>query len=117
MLEKLQKVSGLLRPLTPLAVLLGLAGLGLFAWSAVTSDGDGYLIPGLLAALWGAWLFTLITGFRSVPPPAGGQERFAARFRTRLARAGYGLLAWIVVGAGLAALFMTYRLLTLQYSP
>lgn len=113
MLETLQKITLRLRLLLPLAVVLGCAGAAVFVWSVATADGDGYLAPGLLAAMWGAWLFTLVTGFRSVPPPAGDQQPFRTRFRSRMIRAGYTLMAWILLGAGLAALFLTWRLLVL----
>lgn len=111
MLERLEKITRGLRPLMPFSAVLGVAGAGLFAWSAAVAEADDYLIPGLLAALWGAWLFTLVTGFRDVPPPASGQQSLRARSRVRLARIGFGVLAWILLAAGLAALFMTWRLL------
>ena len=113
MIEALQKIAVRLRPLMPVAVLLGVAGCALFTWSAVTVKNDGYLAPGLLAALWGAWLFTLISGFSAVPPPARQQQPLRKRLRIQLARAGYTLMAWIILASGLVALFMTFRLLAL----
>ncbi|MFU8814605.1 MAG: hypothetical protein ACNA7W_04610 [Pseudomonadales bacterium] len=116
MLETLQKVSRPLRRLLPLAVVLGLAGVVVFLWSAATGgsgESDSYLIPGLLAMLWGALLFVLITGFRNVPPPAGPEHAFGMRLRIRFARAGYQIMAWFIIAAGLASLFVTFRLLTL----
>lgn len=113
MLETLQKIAVRLRPLMPLSVILGVIGAALFAWSAAVADGEGYLIPGLLVALWGAWLFALITGFREVPPSAHQHQPLTVRFRTRLARAGYGAMAGIILASGVAALFLSYRLLAL----
>lgn len=116
MLERLQRIAVRIRPLLPLSVVLGLAGVAVFLWSAATGgagEEDGFLIPGLLATLWGAILFVLITGFRNVPPPAGPQHSFGIRLRIRLARASYHLMAWFIVGASLAALIMSYRLLML----
>lgn len=110
MLEILQAVAARLRVLTPLAVLLGVAGLGLFIGSAVGIAPASYLTPGLLATIWGVWLFALITGFRGALPAAAPEQSWARRQRLRLARAGYVLMAWVVVGTGLAALFLSYRL-------
>ena len=116
MLEILQKIAGPLRPLLPLTVVLGLAGVALFLWSAATGgsgESDSYLIPGVLATLWGALLFVLITGFRNVPPRAGPEHAFGMRLRIRFARAGYQFMAWFIIAAGLASLFITFRLLML----
>lgn len=110
MLELLQAIAVRLRALTPLAVALGAAGFALFAGSAVGIAPASYLTPGLLAAIWGVWLFALITGFRGVTPAAAPDLSWARRQRARLARAGYALMAWVVVGTGLAALFLSYRL-------
>jgi hypothetical protein len=111
--EALQKLASHLRPLMPLSVAVGVAGCALFTWSAVTQQGDGYLAPGLLAAVWGAWLFTLISGFNDTPPQARRQQSWRTRLEVRLARTGYTVMAWIILVSGLVALFMTYRLLAL----
>jgi len=110
MLELLQVIAVRLRVLVPLAVVLGAAGFVLFVGSAVGFAPASYLTPGLLATIWGVWLFALITGFRGAPPAAAPEQSWARRQRARLARAGYILMAWVVVGTGLAALFLSYRL-------
>jgi hypothetical protein len=116
MLERLQIAARWLRPVLPLAVVVGLAGVVLFLWSAAAGGGgqeDGRLILGLLATLWGALLFTLITGFRQVPAQADPQQRLAQRLKTRLARACYVVMAWLMLGAAAISVLMTYRLLAL----
>lgn len=116
MLEKLQKTAHWLRPVLPVSVLLGIAGVALFLWSAAAGGGrqdDGALILGLIATLWGALLFALITGFRQVPPPVSDRQPMLSRVRTRLARGAYVLMAWAMLGATAVSLLMTYRLLML----
>lgn len=110
MLEFLQAIALRLRMLVPLAVVLGAAGFVLFAAAAVGLAPATYLTPGLLAAIWGVWLFALLTGFRGAPPASAPEQSWARRQRARLARAGNILMAWVVVGTGLAALFLSYRL-------
>lgn len=110
MLELLQAIAVRLRVLTPLAVVLGAAGFALFVASVIDLAPESYLTPGLLLTIWGVWLFALITGFRGAPPAVTADLSWARRQRVRLARAGYVLMAWVVVGTGLAALFLSYRL-------
>lgn len=113
MVTVLQRIAWRLRPLTPLAVVLAAAGLATFGWSVLSADGDRVLIPGLLCAVWGAWLFTLITGFSSLQPPPDPAQPWRLRLRRRLAWAGYRIMAAAVIGGGLAAAFLTLRLLVL----
>lgn len=113
MVELLQAIALRLRPLMPLSVAVMLAGLGLFAASVTMTDRDGWLVAGLLAALWGGWLFTLLSGFHGPPPPADARQPLRMRLRLRLARAAHVVLAWVLIGAGLAGLFVTVRLVVL----
>jgi hypothetical protein len=116
MLERLQITARWARPALPVSVVVSLAGVTLFLWSATAGGGgqeDGWLILGLLATLWGALLFTLITGFREVPGPAESRQRLVQRLKIRLARAGYVVMAWLMLGASAISLLMTYRLLAL----
>jgi hypothetical protein len=116
-LERFEQVAGRLAGLLPVAVLVGVAGAGLFLWAAATGtrsgDGasdDGLLILGLIAALWGALLFALITGFREVPAQVDTALPWFRRMRARLRRAAYLLMAWVMLGAAGVAVMMTYRL-------
>jgi hypothetical protein len=119
MLERLQRAAGWLRPALPVAVLGGLAGVALFLWSAVAGGGgqhDGWMILGLIAALWGALLFALITAFRQLPAPADPQQGFVQRLKARVGRALYVAVAWLMLTAAAVSLLMTYRLLSLWIS-
>jgi cbb3-type cytochrome oxidase maturation protein len=115
MLERLQKAAEWLRPLLPVAVVLGIAGVIVFLWAAAAGGGqdDGALILGLVATLWGALLFALITGFRQIPPPASNQQSLVLRIKAQLTRGAYVVMAWAMAGAAALSLLMTYRLLML----
>lgn len=113
MLELLQAIAFRLRVLTPVAVVLGLAGIGVFAGSAIGVAPEAYLTPGLLAAIWGVWLFALTTGFRVALPVVRPDQPWGVRFRARLARAGYVLMAWVILGTGVAATLLSVRLIML----
>lgn len=118
MLERLQRIAIRLRPLLPLAVAVGVGGLAVFLWSStrnVPAERDTYLIPGLLATLWGALLFTFITGLRQVPALPAPQDSLWRRLRARLARGVQHVIAWLILGAAAAALFMSFRLLALWW--
>lgn len=117
MLERLQSVANWLRPLLPVAVLLGTAGALLFLWAAVAggTQDDGLLIFGLIATLWGALLFALITGFRHIPPTVDPALPWFRRMRAHLARGAYVLMAWAMLAAAAMAVMMTGRLLTLWW--
>jgi hypothetical protein len=116
MLKRFQQVASRLGRLLPVAVLVGIAGAILFLWAAMgtsTEDGardDGFLILGLIATLWGALLFALITGFREVPAPVDTTLPWFRRTRARLRRGVYLLMAWVMLGAAGIAVMMTYRL-------
>jgi hypothetical protein len=116
MLERLQTVALMLRPVLPLAVVLGVGGAAVFLWAATRTgptQGDALLIPGALAILWGAVLFAFITGFRNVPAPPRPVQPLWARTRARLTRGFHTLIAWIMLGATAVALFVSFRLLSL----
>lgn len=113
MLELLQAIAYRLRALTPVAVVLGVAGFGLFAGAALGAAPEAWLTPGLLVAIWGVWFFALTTGFRSTLPVVRREQPWGTRFRARLARAGYVLMAWVVLGTGVAAILLSVRLLLL----
>jgi hypothetical protein len=115
MLELLQAIAFRLRALTPVAVVLFVAGIAVFAGSAIGVVPEGYLTPGLLAAIWGVWLFVLTTGLRGALPVVSADQPWSVRLRTRLARAGYVLMAWVILGTGVAAILLSARLLLLWF--
>jgi len=118
MLERLQKLAGWLRPLLPVAVLVGIAGAALFLWAAAGggatgANDDGLLILGLIATLWGALLYALITGFRHVPHDVDPNLPWFRRMRAHLVRGAYVVMAWAMLAAAAMAVMMTSRLVTL----
>lgn len=117
MLERLHAVAERLGPLRPVALAALLAGLAGFVWAAWSAAADRYLIAALLTAVWGGWWFTLLAAFGRAPPDSRRAGSLRARLRRRLARAGYLTMAWLLLASGLAAAFLSVRLLTLDPSP
>jgi hypothetical protein len=118
-LERLQQIARWLCPLLPVAVLIVIGGMALFLWAAAggvpvtAADDDGPLILGLIASLWGALLFALITGFRDVPPPIDPALSWFRRLKAHLTRGAYLLMAWAMPAAAIMAVMVTYRLVVL----
>jgi hypothetical protein len=117
MLELLHALAARLRPLEPVALMVLAAGLIGFVWAVVTGAPDRWLSAALLAAVWGGWCFTWLAVFAGPPPGAPKSGSLRARLRYRLSRAGYLTLAWLLLGSGAAAAFLSVRLLGLEPSP
>lgn len=117
MLELLHAIAYRMAALRPLALLALVAGLAGFVAAVVTGATDRALAAALLVAIWGGWWFTLLAAFRRAPPVPARHTNLRGRFRTRLSRAGYLTIAWLLLASGVAAAFLSVRLLTLDPLP
>ncbi|WP_295541454.1 hypothetical protein [uncultured Thiohalocapsa sp.] len=114
LLCRLQGFARRLRPALPVLSALAALLFVVAAYLAVFGDpqrSDVVLLPAIVGFLWCFCAVVLIGTFASVPPPVTAQMTGWARFKRRLARGWYGVLALAFLGLTVATLLLSNRLL------
>ena len=115
MLDRLKQLAVKLQPARTPVLLLALAclaGIG-FLLLVTPQAGDRLLIPLLALLLWSFSAYDLIATFHAIPSRPATDAGLLPRFRGRLRRAWYGLLALVFLAATVAVLLISFRLLAL----
>lgn len=116
MLDTLQRLAQWMQPaaryLSVAAVILLLTCLGLLLLTAGGERGDRLLLPAIAGLVWCIFGYVFIQTFESVPAPPGAEIRGWRMLKRRLARAGHWLLAIVFLGATIAALTLTNRIIS-----
>ncbi len=92
MLDKLQRIAKLLRPLSPVFLILATLalGYGIYVLLASSSQAEDLgLIPALILFTWATMAHSFINLFAHVPARVQNEMKFALRIRTRLSRFPY----------------------------
>jgi hypothetical protein len=92
MLDKLQKLALLLRPLSRVFLILAILALsyGIYVLLVSRSQSDDLgLIPALMLFTWATMARSFIGLFAHVPPRAEQEMKFVTRIKARLSRALY----------------------------
>ncbi len=113
LLTHLQSAARRLRPALPGLVGVGMALLALVLSLVVFGDpqrSEALLLPAIVGLLWCLCAWVLITTFDAVPAPASAVPSRWGRFKRRIARAWYWLLALAFLAVTASALLLTYRL-------
>ena len=76
-------------------------------------EDDKYLIPGVLGILWSLSAYTFISNFQSVPEKAKRPDGFFHRLKRNIHRSWYWIIAFIFTGTTVAAVFLTFRLISI----
>ncbi|WP_404419089.1 hypothetical protein [Marinospirillum sp.] len=111
--ERLAARLGLLRPVSLITAVIGLL---LLAASLFVADFQHWLMPGFLLFLWSLLGYSFLTLFRSLPAPPSAQEGLFARWKGKLVRGAYWLLALAFLLLTLGVLGMTLRGLVIFFS-
>ncbi len=72
-----------------------------------------YLIPGFLGILWSLSAHAFIINFQSVPEKAKRSDGFLHRLKRNVHRSWYWIIAFIFTGTTVAAVFFTFRLVSI----
>ena len=92
MLDKLQRIALVLRPISRLFLIVAILalGYGIYVLLASSSQADDLgLIPALIAFTWATMARSFISLFAHVPPRAQSDMKLALRIRARLSRFPY----------------------------
>lgn len=114
MLEKLQKVALIIRPLS-VPALIGvpvfsvLFVMNIFEVQPVSNP--DYLIPIVIGLLWSIFLYSFVGSFQEIPEPPQPNHKFFSRVKARFARVLYWLLALITVFTSVGVVVISVRLL------
>jgi len=117
MIERLQRIASLLMRLQPLIVLLGLAFIGLFAYSLLQFEGDrnSAMLPAIAGFCWSILLFAIARLFSRVPERPQASHGFWRRWDLRFRRALMTVMAILMLLLTLAVLVLSYQLLRTNF--
>jgi hypothetical protein len=116
MIDSFQRLANRLWPLRIVAVGAGVLFLLLVVVIILFSNSreDGkYLIPGFLGILWSLSAHAFIINFQSVPEKAKRSDGFLHRLKRNVHRSWYWIIAFIFTGTTVAAVFFTFRLVSI----
>lgn len=116
MLLVLHRIASRMLWCRPLAIVIGIAGVGGVFVSLFLANGDlGHLLePSLVLTLWGMMLFSFVQLFQRIPPPVLPHDDFITRLGSRMILACYTLLAFLVILVTIILVWMSYRLIYLD---
>jgi hypothetical protein len=114
MIDSFTKVANSLQILRLPSVIAGLLSAVAMLTVIITSEsheGDFYLIPSSIGLLWSIATYSFLVNFRSVPEKAALSWKLFSRIKRNLIRAWYWLIAILFVGATLAVVAVSYRMI------
>jgi len=116
MLLALHRIARRMLWCRPLAVVIGVVGVGGVFTSLFLAEGElgHFLEPSLVLTLWGMMLFSFIQLFQQIPPPVLPHDDFITRLGSRMILACYSLLAFLVILVTIILVWMSYRLIYLD---
>lgn len=117
MIERLQRIATILRPLRPILLLLATASAALMALSVIENPlihSDQWLIPAMAAMLWSLTLFSMSFFFLDIPEVDPSMP-WRVRLSRKMRRAALWVLGFLFVGLSLALLLLTYQLLRVYF--
>ncbi len=116
MIDSFHRLANRLWPLRIVAVGAGVLFLLLVVVIILFSNSredDKYLIPGFLGILWSLSAHAFIINFQSVPEKAKRSDGFLHRLKRNVHRSWYWIIAFIFTGTTVAAVFFTFRLVSI----
>lgn len=117
MIDTLQRISTRLSFLKPVLILLGITALGCGAveiFMVVIPDADDVLLtPAIVITLWSIIGFTALNSFPHIPDDTQEKLGFLKRLALKFQRAMYYGLATIFAILTVAALYVSYKLLSI----
>ena len=119
MLEKLHKAALALAPLQPFCLLAVAALCTVFALSVFEISvfaGDTYLIPSFVGVLWLLSLYSFIVCFRSLPAKEDTGAGMLARYRRKVLRGVYWVIALLLLGVTVSVLLVSLRFFNLWFA-
>ncbi len=114
MIDALKRMAQAIQVLRLPSLMLGLIGLAslLAAVLLFTSDqGDRYIIPSIIGMLWGMATYVFIVTFREIPNKPNTSLSRLGKLKHAIARVWYGLVSLIFIGATVAILGATIRMM------
>lgn len=116
MIDTFQRFAQGLRFLRIPSIVFGLVCLLSVAVSVLdggSTEGHRYMMPGFIGLIWAIATFSFIETFSDIPAKAEKSDRLVARFKRRLRRAWFWLVALVFLFTSVSALVFTGRLVSI----
>ena len=116
LIDRLHRVALRLSLLRAAVVFMGLVCVAILLAAILLArpgEWDSWIMPSFVGLLWSISAYFFMITFHSIPAPADASLPFLARAKQRLVRSGYWLIGLAFLGATLAVLLATYRILAL----
>lgn len=114
MIERLQLIASFLHRIRLLIIGAGLLFLLAFSLSLFGAGGfnsSEHLIPALVGFVWAVTGYSCANVFLHVPPPPAADCGFLERWRIKLRRGFYWILALLMLGLTISVVILSYELL------
>jgi hypothetical protein len=90
--------------------LISLASLVVIVLFFAADQGDPFIIPCTVSLIWGLSTYSFIVTFRGVPDKPNAPMRFFSKLKHTITRVWYGLVSFFFLGATVAILVVTIRM-------
>ena len=80
-----------------------------------SDQGSQFIIPCIVGWLWGMSAYAFIVTFRAIPEKPTTPLKFFGKLKHTMTRTWYGLISVIVLGATLAMIVVTIRMITIWF--
>lgn len=95
--------------------LISLASLVVMVLFGPSDKGSLLIIPCIVGWLWGMSAYAFIVTFRAVPEKPTAPLKFFGKLKHAMTRTWYGLISVIVLGATLAMIVITVRMISIWF--
>jgi len=113
MIDDLKRMAQAIQVLRLPSLMVGLISLASLVTAVLlfaSDQGDRYIIPSMVGLLWGIGTYSFIVTFRAVPDKRHASSRFFGKLKHTITRLWYGLISLIFLGATVAILVVTIRM-------
>jgi hypothetical protein len=114
MIDALKRMAQAIQVLRLPSLMLGLISLVSLVATVLlfaSDQGDRYIIPSIIGLLWGMATYSFIVTFRALPDKSNTSPRFFGKLKHTITRVWYGLISLIFIGATVAILVVTIRMI------
>ena len=118
MIDKFKRVAQAIQMLRLPSLWIGLISLTSLVVNVLffaPDQGSRFIIPCIVGLLWGMSTYAFIVTFRAVPEKPIAPLKFFGKLKHTMTRAWYGLISVIVLGATLATVAVTIRMISIWF--
>jgi hypothetical protein len=116
MIDKFQRIAQSMRILLLPSMLVGsicFVSMAIIVIGVRSEEFERFLMPSLVGFVWAATTYSFVVTFCTIPEKADKSQGLIGKFKRRISRGWYWVLAVVFLGTTVAALILTGRLMSI----